>query len=294
MPPRTLERADDTDSASLDEDEEQPTQGRPRRRAWKVGLWVAAILIALIVLAVIWFLVGRETAEPLTQRDALEGFRATADETADAQGRPLAGVYSASASGSESIGVPGLDEGLGPQVPVTVTYSGAGCFTYRADFNSHHWRSWDFCPTDAATFALVELQSWTARKAPALDVESLSTYTCDEPLALLWDGMEPGDGRSGKCTGTMDTDESVTDDRGTVEVTGTEAVTVGDTEIEAIRLRTVDELTNAQTGREQGDWWLDPTTGLPLRIVIESDLAGGATTYSEHFDLRLDTLSPDT
>lgn len=292
MTSRTLEGT--SEDAAVGEAPVESPDPEPRRRTLRVALWAVAIAGTLVVAAVVWFLLGRESAEPLTSDDALEGFRATAGSAGEAQGRPRAGVYRASASGSESIGIPGLDEDLGPDVPVTVTYSDEGCFTYRADFNSHHWRSWELCPDEDAIFSLVELQSWTARKAPAFDVKSLSTYTCEQPPPVLWDEMEPGEKRTGACTGTMDSDDSVTKDRASVEVTGTESITVGTERVDAIRLRTVDELSEDQTGMEEGEWWLEPTTGLPLRVVIESNLSGGAATYSENFDLRLDTLSPDT
>ena len=35
-----------------------------------------------------------------------------------------------------------------------MTHGDGGCFTYRADLNNHHWRSWTFCPASGATFAL--------------------------------------------------------------------------------------------------------------------------------------------
>ncbi|MEZ5239163.1 MAG: hypothetical protein R2716_09530 [Microthrixaceae bacterium] len=252
------------------------------------------VLLAMLVVAVLWFFLGRDRAEQLSQDDALADFRAAGAEPVASEGLPEAGVYEASASGTESIGLPGFDEDLGPSAPVTVTYGEEGCFTYRADFNSHHWRSWTFCPEQGAEFALVRLDSWTARRAPALEVETLSTYTCEVPLAFLWSAMSPGETRSSECTGTMDTDDSVTLDDGSVEVLPSESLEVGGTELEATRIRTSDEFSGDQSGFEHGDWWLDPETGLPLRVGIEARLEGGPTTYTESFDLRLDTLEPAT
>ncbi|MCB1270607.1 MAG: hypothetical protein KDB31_04240 [Microthrixaceae bacterium] len=273
---------------------EGPDGQRPRRRIWRNLLIVAAALLGLLVVLVAWFLLARDRAEQLTQDDALEDFRAATSADTSADGRPAPGVYPAAASGSESIGLPGFDEELGANAPVTVTYGDSGCYTYRADFNSHHWRSWTFCPTDTATFALVELQSWTARKAPALDVETLSTYSCAVPLDFLWDGMAPGETRSSECTGTLDTDDSVTGDVGTVEVVGTETVTIDGTVVEGVRIRTSDEFSEAQTGFERGDWLLHPDNGLPLSVGIEAELAGGPTTYTENFQLDLGGLTPAT
>ena len=185
-------------------------------------------------------------------------------------------------------------EELGPNAPVTVTHDG-DCFIYRADFNSHHWRAWTFCPTDSATFALEGLESWTARKAPALDIETLSTYVCDTPLGFMWDGMAEGDTRSGSCTGTSDADDSVTDDAGEVEVLATgETTTIDGQDVETLQIRLTDNLSGDQTGSEVGTWTLDATTGLPLRISTEASLTGGLSDYSEQIDLELGTLTPAT
>ena len=48
------------------------------------------------------------------------------------------------------------------------------------------------------------------------------------------------------------------------------------------------------TGNEVAEWWLDASTGLPLRVELESSLAGGPSSYAEQFDLVLSTTSPAT
>lgn len=297
----TVENPSDGDQRSpgIHDPDKQEPQG-PRRRIWRILLWVAVALAALVAatIAVLYF--GRDKAEELTQDDALADFRDAAEGSVETDGLPSAGVYAATASGTESIGLPGFDEPLGPSAPVTVTTDIQGCFTYKADFNSHHWRSWKFCPTDTATFALVGLESWTARKAPALDIETLSTYVCDTPLDLLWNDMTAGQNRAGACTGTTDTgttdsDDSVTDDAGEVKVLSVaEQVTIGGQTLDAIRIQVTDNLSGDQSGSEVGTWWLDPATGLPLRLSTESSLSGGLSDYSEQIDLELDTLTPAT
>lgn len=272
--------------------------GRSRRRARTVLLAVAAVVVVVVVAAAVWFFFGREAATELSDDQALTEFRATGGGTdgaaSDTPGRPAAGVYNATASGTESIGIPGFDDQLGPNAPVTLTHGDGGCSTYRADFNSHHWRSWTFCPTADAEWSLTGLESFTERKAPGLDLATLSTYTCEEPLDLVWSGATAGERRSGACTGTSDTDDAVTRDAGTVEVLAPASITIGGERIEALRVRTVDTFSEAQTGSEVGEWWLHPDHGLPLRISIDAELSGGAGNYSETFELELSTLTPAT
>lgn len=266
-------------------------KGSRRRR---VLLIVAAVIVVLLALAAAWFVLGREQAEELSDDQALVDFRAGQGAAGAAEGRPVAGVYAATATGVESIGLPGFDEQLGPNAPVTVTYGDGGCFTARADLNSHHWRSWTYCPSATATFALVGLETFTERSAPGLDLATLSTYRCDVPLDVLWSGAVAGETRTGHCTGRAEVEDTVTDDVASIEVLGTEQLEIGGDTVETVHVRTVDEFSEAQTGTETGEWWLDAATGLPLRARIDAALSGGAGDYSETIELDLTSVRPAT
>ena len=273
---------------------EEPEAAR-RRSRWKVVGIVAAAVLVVLAAAVAWFFLGREEAEQVSADQLLDEFRSNGGAaSSEGDGRPAPGVYEATASGTESIGLPGFDEELGPNAPVTLTHGADGCFTYRADFNSHHWRSWTYCPSDTASFALVGLESWTVRKAPGLDIESLTTYTCDRPVDLLWDGAAVGDTRDGSCTGTSDVDEGFTEDSARVEVLEVGSTTVGEEQVDAIRVRVTDTFSGAQTGSEVGEWWLHAETGLPLRAAIEASVEGASGSYSEDPTFELATLRPAT
>lgn len=267
---------------------------RPRRRLRKILIRGGVLLVVLTAAGALWFVLGRDQAHQLTADDALADFRAASGSAADAAGRPVAGVYSATASGSESIGLPGFDETLGPNAPVTVTYADEGCYSYRADFNSHHWRAWTFCPTENATFSLTKLTSWTARKAPGLNIATLTTYTCERPLDFLWNDAAVGDTRSGTCTGTSDMDDSVTSDAGSIEVLDRASLTIDGTTVDVIHARTTDKFGQAQTGSEVDEWWLDATTGLPVKVEVNASLKGGASNYAETPHLALTSLTPAT
>lgn len=267
---------------------------RPRRRVRRVLLGAVAGLALLVVIAGLWFFLGREQAAELSDDQAVGGFRAGGGASVEVDGGPAPGVYAATATGNESIGLPGFDEELGPNAPVTVTHDDDGCFTYRADFNNHHWRSWTFCRTDSSTSALAQLDSWTARKAPGLDIATQSTYTCDRPLPFLWDGAAAGDTRTGACTGTSDVDDLVTEDEGVLQVLGTDSLTIGGKRVEVVHVRTTDTFSGDQTGTEVGEWWLDAATGLPVKVHLEARLEGGPSTYSEELALELSTLTPAT
>ena len=267
---------------------------RSRHRLRNVLIGVAALIVVVFVAGVLWFVVGREQAEELTDDQALDDFRAANSGSSEAAGRPDAGVYAATATGNESIGLPGFDEELGPNAPLTLTYGDGGCFTSRVDFNSHHWRSWTYCPSSTATFALVGLESWTQRKAPGLDLTTLSTYTCDTPLDVVWAEPTVGETRAGACTGVSDLDDAVTADRAAAEVLGLDTIEIDGRDVDVVRVRTTDEFSDAQTGTEVGEWWFDATTGLPVRFSVDASLSGGSGDYAEDFDVTLTSLRPAT
>jgi hypothetical protein len=293
MPPHiAVEPVDDR--PAIAPGSESPRSRRPRRRLWKVLIGIGAVLLLLIVAAGLWFFLGRDRARQLDNGEALTDFRARGGASPNSAGGPPAGVYAATASGNESIGLPGFDESLGPRAPVTVTHGGGGCYTYRADFNSHHWRSWTFCPTERAKFSLTRLDSWTERKAPGLDIATLTTYTCEHPLDFLWQGANISDTRTGACTGTSDMDHAVTADAGSIEVLDVGTLTVDRRSVDVIHLRTIDTFSQAQTGSEVDEWWVDANTGLPVKVVVELSIKGGPSEYTETPRLELSTLTPAT
>jgi hypothetical protein len=247
-----------------------------------------------VLAALAWFFFGRDQAGERSTDAALDDFRQSEVAGAQADGRPALGVYAATAEGSEDIGFPGLTESFGPGAPVTVTYGDGGCFTYRADLNTHHWRSWTFCPSGGATFALTAADASTVRDVPGLDVDSLTTYTCETPVPYLWPDAAVGDRREGSCTGTSNTIEGLTTDVGVVEVLDVTTMTIDGTEVPVVHVRSTDTFGEAQTGTEIDEWWLDARTGMPVKIVIDADLSSSVGDYIEKGTLELTSLVPTT
>lgn len=268
---------------------------RKRRWGWRVLIGSAVLLVVVVLGAVLWFVFGREQPRQVSDATALEQFQQSAGAgSSPAAGGPPAGVYSATAAGSESIGVPGLDERLGSNAPVRVTHEADGCFMYRVDFNDHHWRSWTFCPTPDTTFALTGLQSWTYRKAPGVTVDSLGTYVCETPIGYLWPEAAAGETRQGSCTGTASDADGVTADEGTTEVLGRTTLTIAGQTVDVVNVRSSDVLSGAQTGTEIDEWWLDATTGLPVKIVTDVRVKISGSDYRENATLELADLVPAT
>ena len=99
-----------------------------------------------------------------------------------------------------------------------------------------------------------------------------------------------GDVREGACAGTTDGKDPVTADAGRVEVLGIESLMLQGTAIPVVHVRSTDTFSDAQTGSEVDEWWLDASTGLPLKIVVDASLKGGPSDYAEQATLELTTL----
>jgi hypothetical protein len=106
--------------------------------------------------------------------------------------------------------------------------------------------------------------------------------------------LKPG---GGEQTFTCKSDSTTRTDR--VRVVGREPLAVGGTTVDTIHLRDRVTLTGSTTTDTPGttDWWLDPRTGLPVRIRVSIEDAsdtpiGKKAQYEEAFELRLQSLEP--
>jgi len=83
---------------------------------------------------------------------------------------------------------------------------------------------------------------------------------------------------------------------GEIHDLGREQLVVEGRGLTAIHVQTVGKVAGGDSGTETTDWWLEPKTGLPLRIAFASrtkrPLRIGTARYSERADLRLVSTNP--
>jgi hypothetical protein len=267
---------------------------KKRRVVWRVLIGLGLVIVLVVAAVALWFFVLRSGAGERSTEDALKDLRASGASGATDDGRPAVGVYTALASGSEDIGLPGLTESFGPNAPVTVTHADGGCFVYRVDLNTNHFRTWTFCPTEGATFALTASDGSTRRNVPGLTTPTVTRYVCEQPIPYLWPDPVVGDQRSGSCTGTSDAMDGVTGDTCVVEVLDIGVMTVGDEDVPVVHVRSTDTFSGNQGGTEVDEWWLDSRTGLPVRLEIDADVTSSVVDYRESGTVELTSLVPAT
>lgn len=277
------------------DDLHEPT---PTTRHHPLRLAVGAVGVVVVVGAgiVVGAFVFRDRPTERSVDDAVAAFRSsTTAAEATSFVVPEPGVYEAVGTGGERISTPPMEQADSETMPVTVVPTQGGCWTWRIDYNSAHWHEYDFCPQGDGLILEGQrnFQSWD------LGVESvtnLSTTTCDPPAAILVAGAEPGDAEQHRCTGVNTAAEGDSVAEGPSTMIGTESLDIGGDEVEAVHQRRATTMTGAQRGTITEDWWLEPRTGLPLRVDrvydLRTDSVIGEIGYTESGSWQLTSLEP--
>ncbi len=276
------------------EEGEPAAPGTRRVRGWRVLLGVAIVVAAFVGVGL--FLTLRDNARPVGIDEAKERI----DEKSEPEGsvatrRPEPGVYRYEGSGSESLTTPPLSQSQGPSMPGTVELGDDGCWTFRIDYSSNHWQSWDHCPEGDD---LVEAggQSWQRWMIGATAITNLSDFTCAAGAMVLPADPAPDREWTARCTGTNEAVEGEAVSEGTYRFVGEETVEVGAATIAAQRFVRERTMSGAQVGTERSEVWFATDTGLPIRNerTIEARTATpiGESTYTETGEFHLVSIDP--
>lgn len=271
---------------------------RTPRRALRVVLTVAAVLVVVMGAAVAWLLLAGEDPRPVTVEEARKRTDgATGSTTPSGEfGPPAPGVYLYEGEGREQTSFPPLTEEQGPTMPATVTADGPGCWRFRIDYNTHHWQEWRYCG-DPSGITSTGGQTFARRDFGSFQVDNTTSFTCEEPEVWLWEGMEVGESRDSTCSGTSTAIEGSAASTGPTIYVGDEDIAVGDETVRARHLRYERDVSGAQEGSQRADWWVDPTTLLPIRnehrVEVDTKLGSLTITYSEVTSYTLTSLTPE-
>lgn len=242
---------------------------------------VAVIAAVAIAGPLVWRMTLRDTAEPASVDEALRRFR---DEAAQNDGRIPSGVYLYDTSGSEYVSALG---GRRHRYPArsTITISRSPCgVSLRWDVLTTRFNELTVCSNGEA----LRLGRWSEQHEFFGRVDR-SDWRCEATPWLPRD-LSPGSESRLLCRSADSTQQ------GTVTVVGEESVQVGASLVRAVRIRAEARESGDARGDLVDEHWLEPETGLPLRIVyrvrtLNSSLIGDVT-FEERYDLRLASLEP--
>lgn len=247
-------------------------RARPRRRTKRLVAWVAlgvVVIVGGLVAAGAGGLLLRDSAKPAPLAAVVARLRRTGSS---------GGVYVYATHGGESVRLlVGARHAYPSETGLTATRVPCGV-RLRWDALESRSTTWTLCRTRLG----LELRSMDEIHR-FFGQTDRTTYTCAGAVLV------PVDRRSGdrpfRCRSARDTQT------GLVHSFGLERVRIGGRSMPAAHVRMAGLVAGGDRGTETVSWWLQPTTGLPLRLVLGSrtsrPLPLGRASYRESVELRL-------
>ena len=205
---------------------------------------------------------------------------------AEADSRPTPGVYSYRTSGSERLSLPGAARSYPSHTYATVR-RGEGCrWTVDHPLLEEHVDHLERC-TDTDALRVVADRTQVSFFGQTDNGE----YRCEPPIVeAAW--RDPTAVERERCRDGASSADYVFTGR------GVEAVDVGGRSMPARRIHLDTKLHGRADGTVTVESWVQPGTGLILRLTRDVDTDGhsafGDIHYTEHLDLTLESLTPRT
>ena len=180
-------------------------------------------------------------------------------------------------------------------MPGTVELGDDGCWTFRIDYSTNHWQSWDQCPQGDD---VVETggKAWQRWMIGPTAITNLSDFTCADGAMRLPADTEDDQEWTARCTGTNEAVEGEAVSEGTYRFIGEKKIKVGDATVTAHGFVSERTMSGAQTGTERNEMWFAADTGLQVRnertAEVRTDTPIGESTYTETGEVHLVSVDP--
>jgi len=252
---------------------------RVRRPSRRVTICLTLFGIVLLIAAAYtggYFL--HDSSQAASISEALKVYRAGNHPASG-----LNGVYPYATKGDESISVLGGAKHIYPaKTSITVVKVACGL---RLRWSALERRSttWTFCSTPTG----IELRISDERHS-FFRQNDHAVYRCSNRYLIRVKPLP--DTSPFTCRSNRNLEV------GKVRVIGAGTIDVGGRRVHGIRVSTDLTIRSRDSGSEAIDWWLDSSTGLPLRVTLRSRTSRkmwvGRVHYHEDLNLRLLSLTP--
>jgi hypothetical protein len=257
------------------------------------------VLGAIVVLVgagagVVWLTSSK--AIPVTMRQAESRFGQVGADPSNAT-RPTPGVYRYTGSGTDSLSLPPMSQAEGPTMPGTVNLRGADCWSFRIDYSTHHWETWDYCLRDGNLWQ-TGVQLWQLWSIGPIDVTNLTSISCSVGTMAVASEASAGEQWTSHCTGTSSALKGRMASTGPYRFVGDVTMSIGGQRVRAERFLELRTDTGAQRGTERSELWFSASNGLPLRVQQDikvktaTPFGASTSTYTQVGVFTLVSLVP--
>ena len=262
-----------------------------RRRRWPRRLLIGIAVFVAVLGGLAAYVFWPRSPTPITEQQALEGFRGQAGASgadADRPG-PTPGVYSYEADGTEKISIGPLPlptRDIPRTVTLVVPSSSDDCYRTTLNLMVEHTETTTWCVGGDGSLTLQ--RQVKQEKVPGFDVTGLTT--CD-PGTIIAPGADETQVR---CALTLDVSglSLKIDMAGTARVEPGEEVDVGGTTVATRHVVLALDATGDLSGHWNEEYWLTPDQ---LAVRTQRDvLLDGPGTFDESTSLVLRDLRPQT
>lgn len=250
----------------------------------RAGLVVgAAVAVLAVAGGAAWFVLLRDTADPVTVEEAVTSFRTDTEPIPGVPSPIPEGVYVYATDGYEKTdALTGATHRYPKRSTITARAAdcGVGLLWRVLDGRSTKWA---YCVTPEGW----ELASQDERHTFFGRTER-TTYVCEDTP------IRPAVSASVRWKVFCSTDAA--EETGTAAVVGRERMRVGGTSITTEHIRKTTRFAGEIRGTSRHDIWFDSRSGVPVKMVMVSrttnDSPVGDVHYDEEVSLRLISLAP--
>jgi hypothetical protein len=209
--------------------------------------------------------------------------------------RPPPGVYQYRGSGTDRLTLPPKSQPEGPAMPGTVTLDGQNCWTFRIDYSTHHWQSWDFCRQGNQ---LLETGGhlWQLWPLGPISLTNSTSIVCTPEVPIVPAPVAAGATWTGHCSATSSAVKGTMEARAVYRYEGPTTVVVGGQKVAAEQVSITQTDQGSQNGTERYQMWIETRSGLPLRLDQDIDVTTatplGTSRYTQTGTLSLTSLVP--